>query len=174
MKRLRYSKESRKLSATKRYIGGENMDLTIYKMELLSSEHIQEVTSLWRESMMEAIGIQPIHSFESQAYFLEHILPNRYQVFVVVRIDSSHPVAFIASSETEISQLYVSPKFQGKGIGSYLLNQAKERSNGSLTLRTFEVNEKAQRFYRAHGFDVQVGNSKNEEGLPDLECRWEA
>ncbi|MGX1927296.1 GNAT family N-acetyltransferase [Vibrio sp. NH-7] len=148
------------------------MDLSIYKMELLASEHIKEVTSLWRESMMEALGIQPVHSFESQAYFLEHILPSSYQVLVVVRIDNSDPVAFMASSETEISQLYVSPKFQGKGIGSYLLSQAKEQSNGSLTLRTFEVNEKAQRFYRAHGFVVRPGNSENKEGLPDLECQW--
>ncbi len=69
-------------------------------------------------------------------------------------------------------QLYVSPKLQRKGIGSYLLSQAKEQSNGSLTLRTFEVNEKAQRFYRANGFVVRPGNSENEEGLPDLECEW--
>lgn len=150
------------------------MDLSIYKIELLASEHINEVTSLWRESMMDVLGIQPVHPFESQAYFLEHILPSSYQVSVIVRIDSSHPVAFMACSETEISQLYVAPKFQGKGIGSYLLSQAKEQSNGSLTLRTFEVNEKAQRFYRAHGFVVLPGNSENEEGLPDLECRWES
>ncbi|EIO3939963.1 GNAT family N-acetyltransferase [Vibrio vulnificus] len=95
------------------------MDLSIYKMELLASEHIKEVTLLWRESMSEALGIQPVHSFESQAYFLEHILPSSYQVFVVVRINNSQPVAFMASSKKEISQLYVSPKFQGKGIGSY-------------------------------------------------------
>ncbi|MGR5165377.1 GNAT family N-acetyltransferase [Vibrio owensii] len=148
------------------------MDLSIYKMEPLASKHIKEVTSVWRESMMEALCTQPVHSFESQAYFLEHILPSSYQVLVVVRIDNSDPVAFMASSEAEISQLYVSPKFQGKGIGSYLLSQAKEQSNGSLTLRTFEVNEKAQRFYRAHGFVVRPGNSENEEGLPDLECQW--
>jgi len=149
------------------------MDLSIYKMELLASEHINEVTSLWRESMTQALGIQPVHPFESQAYFLEHILPSRYQVLVILHIDSFHPVAFMACSETEISQLYVSPKFQGKGIGSYLLSQAKAQSSGSLTLRTFEVNEKAQRFYRAHGFVVLPGNRDNEEGLPDLECRWE-
>ncbi|MFW1429142.1 GNAT family N-acetyltransferase [Vibrio parahaemolyticus] len=158
---------------TGRYVAGEKMDLSIYKIELLASEHINEVTSLWRESMMEALGIQPVHSFESQAYFLEHVLPSSYQVLVVVRIDSSLPVAFMASSETEISQLYVSPKSQGKGIGSYLLSQAKEQSNGSLALRTFEVNEKAQKFYREHGFVVRPGNSENEEGLPDLECQWE-
>ncbi|HCG8513688.1 GNAT family acetyltransferase [Vibrio parahaemolyticus O4:K55 str. NY3547] len=148
------------------------MDLSIYKIEPLASEHIKEVTSLWRESMTEALGINPVHTFESQAYFLEHILPNSYQVFVVVRTDNSRPVAFMASSESEINQLYVAPNSQNQGIGSYLLNQAKEQSNGSLTLRTFEVNQKAQNFYRTYGFSVYSGNSKNEEGLPDLECRW--
>ncbi len=157
----------------RRYVAGGKMDLSIYKIEPLASEHIKEVTSLWRDSMAEALGINPVHTFESQAYFLEHILPNSYQVFVVVRTDNSRPVAFMASSETEINQLYVAPNSQNQGIGSYLLNRAKGQSNGSLTLRTFEVNEKAQGFYRAHGFVIRPGNSENEEGLPDLECQWE-
>ncbi|MEJ2765373.1 hypothetical protein VV869_15575 [Photobacterium sp. MCCC 1A19761] len=33
------------------------------------------ITALWRESMKQAIGIPPVHSFDSQAYFLREILP---------------------------------------------------------------------------------------------------
>lgn len=149
------------------------MNLRRYNVALLASEHIKDVTLLWRESMTEALGIPPVHSFESQAYFLEHILPDLYQVFVVVSADNLRPVAFMASSESEVSQLYVASDSQGQRIGSYLLNQAKQQSAGTLTLRTFEVNQKAQRFYRAHGFSFYTGDSENEEGLPDLECRWE-
>ncbi|HHF2906218.1 TPA: GNAT family N-acetyltransferase [Vibrio diabolicus] len=149
------------------------MDLSRYKIQELDSSHVDDVTSLWRSSMCDALGIPPVHPFESQAYFLEHILPQNYKVVVVISIDGLMPVGFMASSEDEISQLYVSPKFQGQGIGSYLLNLAKQCSNGSLVLRTFEVNAKAQSFYKQHGFTFQIGSSDNEEGLRDLVCKWQ-
>ncbi|WP_367317501.1 hypothetical protein ABF162_20595 [Vibrio coralliilyticus] len=31
--------------------------------------HTHDVVSLWRDSMQEAIGIPPVHTFESQAFF---------------------------------------------------------------------------------------------------------
>lgn len=34
--------------------------------------------------MSLALGINPVHSFESKAYFLEHILPQDYRVVVVL------------------------------------------------------------------------------------------
>jgi len=148
------------------------MDLDIYETVPLSPKHIDPVTSLWREAMSDALGIQPVHSFESHAYFLEHILPKSYKVTVAVSKVNSKPVAFMASSATEVSQLYVALEFQGQGIGSHLLSLAKAQSNGVLTLRTFEINKKAQRFYSAHGFTFSAGNSENEEGLPDLKCVW--
>lgn len=150
------------------------MDLSRYKVEVLEAAHIKDVTSLWRESMTKALGIAPVHPFASQAYFLEHILPVTYQVYVVVSINDSQPVAFMASSDNEVSQLYVAPRCQGQGIGSYLLNMAKDQSGGSLVLRTFEINQVARRFYSAHGFTAQVGSCDNEEGLPDLVCQWTA
>ncbi|MCG6341335.1 hypothetical protein K6U19_08790 [Vibrio fluvialis] len=62
--------------------------------------------------MSLVLGINPVYSFESQAYFLEHILPQDYRVVVVVVVvldeSTSRPVAFMASSEFEINQLYVS------------------------------------------------------------------
>jgi len=148
------------------------MKLDVYKIVPLSSEHIDQVTSLWRVAMSDALGIQPVHSFESQAYFLEHILPDSYTVTVAVSKVTAKPIAFMASSATEVSQLYVALEFQGQGIGSHLLHLAKSQSDGVLTLSTFEVNKKAQRFYSAHGFTFSAGNSENEEGLPDLKCVW--
>jgi len=144
-----------------------------YQIEPLAPEHVEKVVTLWRASMAEALGIEPIHSFDSQAYFLEHILPVDYQVVVAIHTASAEPVAFMASSENEVNQLYVSPGFQGQGIGSYLLKLAKKQSNGSLYLRTHEVNTRARSFYEAHDFVLTTGGCNNEEGLPDLECRWQ-
>lgn len=121
--------------------------------------------------MSLALGINSVHSFESQAYFLEHILPQDYRV-VVLDESTSRPVAFMASSAFEINQLYVSSTCQGLHIGSCLVNLAKKQSKGCLVVRTFDVNQRAKDFYQSHGFTFKVGNSDNEEGLPDIECHW--
>ncbi len=150
------------------------MDLSIYQAQALQCEHLEEVTALWRLAMSEALGIAPVHSFAAQAYFLEHVLAAQFRVLVVVRIRDSKPVAFLACSPLQINQLYVSPSAQGQGIGGYLVEAAKQQSAGALTLRTFEVNKRAQTFYQNHGFIFYPGNANNEEGLPDLEGRWQS
>jgi len=78
----------------------------------------------------------------------------------------------MANSETEVNQLYVAPEYQRQGVGSHLIKEAKERSKGVLSLRTFEVNQRAQVFYHAHGFIAYSGSSDNEENLPDLQLVW--
>lgn len=132
----------------------------------------ERVTSLWRESMSDAIGIDPIHSFKSQLYFLTEILPQSYELFVATDKATDTPVALLVCSLGEINQLYVDQRYQGQGVGSALLKIAMERSAGTLRLRTFEVNHKAQRFYERFGFVAIGGDSDNEEGLPDILYEW--
>lgn len=130
------------------------------------------VTTLWRESMSEAIGIDPIHSFESQLYFLTEILPQNYALFVAAKNDSDMPVALMAFSSEEINQLYVDREYQRQGIGDALLQIALRESSGVLRLRTFEVNKNAQLFYERYGFVAIGGDANNEEGLPDILYQW--
>ena len=56
----------------------------------------------------------------------------------------------------EIERIYVSAAFQGKGLGSFLMEQAvcmaKERGKQYVWLGVWERNEKALRFYRSNGF----------------------
>jgi len=148
------------------------MDFNAFEVERLSAEHVASVTSLWRESMSAALGVLPVNSFESQSYYLQNILPKDYEVWVVIETITSNPVAFMANSETEVNQLYVAPEYQRQGVGSHLIKEAKERSKGVLSLRTFEVNQRAQVFYHVHGFIAYSGSSDNEENLPDLQLVW--
>jgi ribosomal protein S18 acetylase RimI-like enzyme len=80
----------------------------------------------------------------------------------------------IAYNEKEISQLYIHIDYQGMGIGQYLLESAKEHAIGKLTLYTFEVNKKAQRFYEMHGFKIIGRGYENEENLPDILYEWKS
>jgi GNAT superfamily N-acetyltransferase len=75
----------------------------------------------------------------------------------------------------ELDQLYVVPDRLGRGIGRRLLEIAKQRSPDGLGLYTFQVNERARRFYERNGFvAVAFGDGTgNEEGQPDVRYVWQ-
>jgi SAM-dependent methyltransferase len=71
-------------------------------------------------------------------------------------------------------QLYIRPGWWGQGIGSRLVELAKARSPGGLTLWTFQVNDRARRFYEHHEFVelFRTDGSRNEEQQPDVRFGW--
>jgi len=73
-----------------------------------------------------------------------------------------------------IDDLYVAPTHAREGIGSLLLELAKQRCPHGLGLWVFEINTPARRFYARHGL-VEVEHtdgSDNEEREPDLRMEW--
>lgn len=140
------------------------------KITQYNSKYAEQTVDMWRDSKEQAIGQKEIHSFENHVYFLNHILPEQFQKDVAL-IDEK-VVGVIAYNEREISQLYIHVDYQGIGIGEKLLDKVKAQSSGRLTLYTFEVNEKAQRFYEKHGFKVIDRGHENEESLPDILYEW--
>ncbi|MEH7114672.1 GNAT family N-acetyltransferase [Neobacillus niacini] len=135
-----------------------------------SSKYAEQTVNMWRDSKEQAIGQKEIHDFESHVYFLNHILPEQFQIDLAL-IDEE-VVGMIAYNNREISQLYIHLEYQGISIGQTLLDKAKAQSSGKLTLYTFEVNEKAQRFYEKHGFEIISRGHENEENLPDIQYQW--
>lgn len=142
-------------------------DIRICRYE---SSFAEEAVAMWRLSKKEAIGQKEIHSFESHVHFLNHILPQDYEIYLA--LEKECVVGIVVFNSDELNQLYVATDQQGKGIGETLLNIAKEHSSGSLFLYTFERNKNAQKFYEKHGF-VEVGRGyENEENLPDIKYEW--
>jgi ribosomal protein S18 acetylase RimI-like enzyme len=137
-----------------------------------SPSYAKQTVEMWRDSKERAIGQNEIHSFENHIYFLNHILPEQYQIDLALIDDKV--VGMIAYNEREISQLYIHIDYQGAGIGQTLLENVKEKSSGRLTLYTFEVNENAQRFYENNGFKIIGRGHENEENLPDILYEWKS
>lgn len=72
-----------------------------------------------------------------------------------------------------IEHLYVHPAWNGRGLGSQMLERAK-REHTSLDLWTFQSNPRVRRFYRRHRFvAVAVTDGDNEEGAPDIRYHWQ-
>lgn len=142
-------------------------DIKIIKYD---SVYDEETVRMWRESKKRAIGQEEIHSFEDHLFFLNNILNRDNQIYIA--IDNNKVVGMIAFNENEVNQLYIHNDYQGMGLGKKLLDMAKINSDGRLTLYTFEVNHKAQRFYERNGFKIIGKGHENEEKLNDIKYEW--
>jgi GNAT superfamily N-acetyltransferase len=91
-----------------------------------------------------------------------------------VAVDGGGVVGMMFLSEGWVDQLYVAPDRLGEGIGRRLLDLAKRRAPGALELWSFQVNERARRFYEHNGFVAVelTDGAGNEEREPDVRYRW--
>lgn len=131
-----------------------------------------ELVQMWRNSFERAIDIRDPHPIEQQLRALNEEIVPQNRVVVALDRNTSAVIGFIAYSPTSISQLYVHVDHQHRGIGSTLLNIAKENSGGSLRLFTFQANLRAQQFYERHGFKVIGRGFEQKWQLKDVEYEW--
>jgi GNAT superfamily N-acetyltransferase len=83
--------------------------------------------------------------------------------------------AYMLLNDQDLDHLYVLPTWQGYGVGTKLLNQAKAVAPHRLALFTFQKNTRAQAFYEAHGFHATgFIEGCNEEHEPDVRHVWES
>jgi len=73
-----------------------------------------------------------------------------------------------------IDQLYLDLSAVGLGLGSNLIERAKQFLGSPIRLYTFQQNVDARRFYERHGFRAIAfsDGSTNEEKTPDVLMEW--
>ena len=130
-----------------------------------------ETVKMWRASMEKALGVKDHHSWEEQLNYLKTIM-KEYRGYLVIEKSSDKVIGMMAVGGSELDQLYIHVNYQGIGIGTQLINLAKELSPGKLQLFTFEVNKKAQRFYEKHGFTVIQRGIESQSGMADIRYEW--
>jgi len=87
--------------------------------------------------------------------------------------ESGAVVGLLAVCNGTIDQLYVEPGRQRRGIGTALLDKARERFPGGLTLLTHQRNARARAFYESRGFQpLRFGVSPPPEREPDVQYAW--
>ncbi|WP_350281254.1 GNAT family N-acetyltransferase [Kribbella sp. HUAS MG21] len=146
-------------------------DLLIRPLEPYDTD---EAAAVWWQSR-HADGAQlppAIHTAEQvAAWFADVLLPDG-QTWVA--LDDGRIVAVLTLDGDDLDQLYVVPDAAGHGIGSTLVDLAKDLRPGGLALWTFQSNTRAQAFYRRHGFAEvrRTDGSGNEEHAPDVRMVW--
>ena len=95
-------------------------------------------------------------------------------VDVLVAIDERDaPIALLTidSRSGDLDQLCVAPAAQGRGLAHALIEEAKSRARGVVTLDVNVDNARALALYRREGF-AEIGQGVSAAGLPTLKLRW--
>lgn len=85
-----------------------------------------------------------------------------------------HIVGFVVviKEEQYLSQIFVNPEYQNCGVGSALLNKAKEICPQGLMLQTLQQNIRTCLFYEKHGFKAGKLSVNKINGQPNIEYHW--
>ncbi len=115
-----------------------------------------------------------IHAWFRQVVRLPQGDPGRKGRETWVAERDGDAVAYVILDAEWLDSLYVRPDQTGQGIGSALLDLAKERRPGGFDLWVFETNVRARRFYARHGLveTERTDGSGNEEHAPDIKMVW--
>jgi ribosomal protein S18 acetylase RimI-like enzyme len=138
-------------------------------------EDAGEIAATFTASFETLLTFLPnLHTREEHRHFINEIVPVDHELWVAE--EDGRVVALAAIGESTLGHLYVRPDYQGRGIGSALLDKTKELRPDGFTLWTFPQNERACRFYERHGLRAIThgDGSGNEEGLPDVQYEWRA
>lgn len=146
-------------------------DLLIRPLEPYDTD---EAARVWWKARHASPDLLPaaIHTFaEVATWFADVLLPDA-QTWVA--LDDGRIVAVLTLDGDDLDQLYVDPDFAGLGVGSTLVDLAKDLRPGGLALWTFQTNLRAQSFYSRHGFTEvrRTTGAANEERAPDIRMTW--
>ena len=130
-----------------------------------------ELMQMWRDSFEYGVGIKDPHPIDRQRHYFETEVRPKTRVQVVK--GSGQIIAFLAAHETYLAQLYVRVGHLGRGIGSLLLDLAKQQSSGTLFLHAFTRNTHACRFYQQRGFEVVEYGFEPLWQLEDVKYKWQ-
>lgn len=122
---------------------------------------IDSVMQIWKDENIKAHAFISKEFWESNYNNVKESLPNA-EIYVYILEEKI--VGFIGLNNNYIEGIFVDTNNQCKGIGSSLLDKAKEKRN-SLTLKVYQKNKNAINFYEKNDFVIEnkdIDESTNE------------
>ncbi len=111
---------------------------------------INDVMQIWENENIKAHKFISKEYWKSNYNYVKEVLPN---VEIYVYIIEKRVVGFIGLNNNYIEGLFIDSKNQGKGIGTYLVNKAKEQKE-NLILSVYKKNTNAINFYKKNDFAI--------------------
>ena len=130
--------------------------------------------ALWTRSKQRAytwLRPEQTHSADEDLAYFSGTLCARCEMWIALR--GERIAGVMALEASHVDQLFVEPDEQGRGVGSALLDHAKQLRPAGLSLFTLQRNTRARGFYEARGFRaVRFGVSPPPESEPDVRYEW--
>ncbi len=126
---------------------------------------ITQILDIWLNASIKAHGFIKKEFWESKIPDMRDIYLPSTETYVY-HIGGSIK-GFVSLNDNTIEALFVSPKFQGQGIGKQLINKSKGIHN-SLKLTVYKENQKSIQFYKKCGFKTIVEQIDDQTGHPEL------
>jgi ribosomal protein S18 acetylase RimI-like enzyme len=139
----------------------------------VESGDTQAVGDVFLAALAGMTYLPELHTDEETRAFIRDVLLPRNEVWVAEQ-NGSRVIGFVGLGDDFLWHLWVLPDEQNRGVGTALLELAKERRPAGLQLWVFQRNMGARRFYERHGFALMelTDGSGNEEREPDGRYVW--
>ena len=130
---------------------------------------IDDVMQIWQNENIQAHNFIPKEYWESNYEYVKKLLP-KSEIYVYIENDKIK--GFIGINENYIEGIFVNSNYQNKGIGTALLNKAKEEKE-ELTLNVYEKNRKAIKFYEKNSFKIVKEAVNKETNEKEFRMIWD-
>lgn len=126
---------------------------------------IDQILAIWLSASIKA------HDFIESAFWESKINEMR-EVYIpasdtfVYEVEGEI-VGFYSLYQDTLAAIFILPNFQGKGLGSILLDDAKKRRE-NLQLTVYKENTKSIQFYEKHRFVLLAEQVDKHTGRPEL------
>ncbi len=158
--------------------------MSIHEVEIAEyrPEYGLEVVKMWRQSFQRAMNLPEQNQRDDLNHHLDYFCAiDPSSIRIAIDCSSSTIAGLMVLASGQLDHLYVNVEYQGLGLGSNLLNEAKTLSSRGIELFTFQRNSQSQGFYERHGFvEIERGYAEPEdnpwasskEELADIRYRW--
>jgi ribosomal protein S18 acetylase RimI-like enzyme len=143
------------------------------RIRAATDEDADAVARVFIASFGTLTFLPKLHTDEETFDFIANSVLREQEVLIAET--AAVAAGFIAMAHGNfVEHLYVHPDLQRRGIGTALLERAKERMPDGFRLWVFQQNTAARRFYERHGLHVVelTDGSGNEEHTPDALYEW--
>ena len=127
---------------------------------------VEAIVAIFEPSFATLDFLPQLHSHAENLEFFRRSVAER-EAYLLDR-------GFAILAGDTLTHLYVHPDAIGTGIGHALFAHVQVLRPHGFDFWVFQQNERARRFYEAHGaVPVELGDgSGNEEGVPDVRYVW--
>jgi ribosomal protein S18 acetylase RimI-like enzyme len=136
-----------------------------------TAEEIATIAELYERSFRTLSFLPVLHTLEElRRWFATVLQRNEFWAYE----EDGAIVGFMMLGDEVLEYLFLEPRVFRRGIGTALLELAKERRPAGFTLWTFQQNERARAFYERQGLEAIhfTDGERNEEKAPDVQYAW--